>query len=325
MSMTAKPAREYRMLENAFRHVSDRVLNLRDALDGAPGFCLALAILAAIAGADYVTGLEVSFLVFYLIPVCVAAWFCGLAPGLGVSFLTTVTWEVVNRNAGLQYSSAWADVWNTASRFAFYAMVAYLFVLNRRAHTQLAWLSDTDALTGLANRRKFARRLEAEIERQKRTGRPLSLAFLDIDHFKALNDEHGHEAGDAALRVVAAILREKLQQTHIPARIGGDEFAIILPEIDGADAEILLAAIQDSLLRAMREKAWKLTFSIGLAHGIADIGADAWLHAADEAMYSVKRQGRNAINFRPIAHPTAKPSHSPGPSLDPETGAWLGR
>jgi diguanylate cyclase (GGDEF)-like protein len=272
-----------------------------DRLSRGGAFAIALASLVVLGIIDYATGVEVSFSIFYLIPVSLTAWYCGLMPGIGIAFLSAVIWEVVNRLAGLRYSALWIDVWNPGTRFAFYVCVCYLLVEKRRTERLLEQLSATDPLTGLANRRAFLAQLDVELARQARNTRPLSVVFIDLDHFKALNDGQGHDAGDAALRTVAGILRGSLRKTDLAARLGGDEFALILPETEGSQGEPLVGRLREALLAAMRENGWPITFSMGIAHGVAPIGSDRWLKAADEAMYGVKRDGRDAIRLRPVS------------------------
>lgn len=129
-----------------------------------------------------------------------------------------------------------------------------MLVQNRAANARLEPLSGTDELTGLANRRTFLEWLEMEIDRQQRTGRPLLLAFVDLDHFKSLNDLHGHAAGDLALKQVAEIARAR--KTDTVARIGRDEFALAMPETEGSDGALTLARVQEALLELMRDRDW---------------------------------------------------------------------
>lgn len=264
------------------------------------GGVLSLISLLAITIVDLHSGSELSFAVFYLIPVSLAAWYCGLAPGLIVAVISTVGLETVLRNEGLRYSTLWIDLWNPTARFIFYFFVVYLLVRQRKSLELLQQLASTDPLTCLANRRTLTLRLESEIARQNRTRRPLSLAFIDIDHFKILNDSRGHGAGDHALQRVAAVLRSGLRTSDLSARLGGDEFGLLLPETDGTQASVLLTRLHETLSRDMRERSWPLTFSVGVVHGISSMSSEAWIRAADNLMYDVKRRGRNAINLSEV-------------------------
>ncbi len=162
------------------------------------------------------------------------------------------------------------------------------------ANQQLKEMATTDALTGLANRRAFTERLSVEVDRVKRTGKPLSLVFVDLDHFKRLNDTLGHLEGDAALMQVAGILGEGRRGADLVARYGGEEFAVLLP--DTAHAEALLVAER---LRRAAEAAGlpaKCTLSAGVAtlpeHAATGI---ALIDRADEALYAAKNAGRNRV------------------------------
>ncbi|MDO9244417.1 MAG: sensor domain-containing diguanylate cyclase, partial [Rhodocyclaceae bacterium] len=159
--------------------------------------------------------------------------------------------------------------------------------------------AQVDYLTGLANRRHFIQQGEVELARTLRFGRPLSLLMLDIDNFKAINDIHGHRAGDAALQMLAAHCRDALREIDIIGRIGGEEFAIILPETDGAGASLVAERLRESIARQTltTEKGATLgmTVSIGIAT-LAGGGAarlDDLLSQADTALYEAKRAGRN--------------------------------
>ncbi|HEX2084160.1 MAG TPA: sensor domain-containing diguanylate cyclase [Solirubrobacteraceae bacterium] len=159
---------------------------------------------------------------------------------------------------------------------------------------QVQHLAATDSLTGLPNRETFQRSLSQEVARAARTGGEMSVLLLDLDHFKRINDTLGHQAGDAVLRAVAAVLDESCRPFDTPARYGGEEFAVVLPntgEADGrAAAERLRAAVGESAIDPA------VTVSIGLASYPADgRDGDTLVRAADEALYASKRGGRNRV------------------------------
>jgi two-component system cell cycle response regulator len=163
----------------------------------------------------------------------------------------------------------------------------------------------TDALTGLANGRSFLQSLDRELERSRRQGLPLSILAVDLDHLKRINDQHGHDAGDDALRLVATALAGAVRKFEVVARQGGDEFAVILPSTDVSAARQLAERLCGEL-RTFRVRGEKLSASIGVAswnEGSTD--AAALLKASDEALYRAKRGGRDRVE---VAVPSGRPA-----------------
>ncbi|MFZ5587898.1 MAG: diguanylate cyclase [Thermodesulfobacteriota bacterium] len=162
---------------------------------------------------------------------------------------------------------------------------------------ELERLAVTDELTGLANRRRFRERAEEEFRRAKRYGRPLSLAIMDLDGFKHINDQMGHQVGDEALQAVAAIAAGRVRQSDLLARVGGDEFALLLPETDDGPARALVERLRQAVVAA------DLTTSrgavrLGLSLGVAALAPgqktlDDLMRLADEAMYADKLSRRD--------------------------------
>jgi diguanylate cyclase (GGDEF)-like protein len=174
---------------------------------------------------------------------------------------------------------------------------------------RLEKLATTDTLTGLTNRRHFLALADKEWSRFQRYQRPLSMLMVDIDHFKAVNDRFGHATGDEALKLVAENCRTGQRESDTVGRIGGEEFALLLPETDAAQARVVAERIQSNLaiqpFIADGEPV-VLTVSIGLAAATLSMsGIDALMKAADQALYSAKAQGRNRI-VQFVAKPPAK-------------------
>jgi diguanylate cyclase (GGDEF)-like protein/PAS domain S-box-containing protein len=169
----------------------------------------------------------------------------------------------------------------------------------REARESLHQLVSCDHLTGLANRRAFFEGGELEIVRSARATRPLSLVMIDADHFKRINDEHGHPVGDAVLRHLAAGLSATFRSTDLVARVGGEEFAALLPGADAEQArrvaERLCHAIAAQVVQ-VDGKPIRYTVSAGVATlDAADDGLDGLLRRADQALYDAKRRGRNGV------------------------------
>jgi two-component system chemotaxis family response regulator WspR len=170
-----------------------------------------------------------------------------------------------------------------------------------RANLELQQLAALDGLTGIANRRRFDQALRAEWQRGRRQRTPLALLLCDIDHFKLYNDALGHPAGDLCLKKAAAVLTGQLKRpADLAARYGGEEFAILLPDTDLAGAMLLADACRGALaalaLPHPREDGCAVTMSIGVASMVPDDGGpDTLLAAADTALYTAKRGGRDRV------------------------------
>ncbi|MGM9486722.1 GGDEF domain-containing protein [Ideonella sp. YS5] len=166
-------------------------------------------------------------------------------------------------------------------------------------------LSSRDALTGLANRRSFESGLAREIDRVARSGEPALLLLLDIDHFKRVNDTHGHAVGDLVIQAVAESLRETVRPMDLPARIGGEEFAIILPNCPPAFgltvAERLRIHIEERVIRVGPSQTLGVTVSVGGAYAPQWVRSTAnlWMERADLQLYRAKAEGRNRTCLEP--------------------------
>lgn len=169
-----------------------------------------------------------------------------------------------------------------------------------RLHEQTKEASLTDALTGLANRRAFDGDLDAEVHRAQRYGRPLSLIYADLDHFKSLNDTYGHRAGDIALQNAASTLRATLRGTDRVYRVGGEELVVVAPETSVEQAALTAERLRRAIEACAPVGAPRMTASFGVAElpGHAVDGAGL-LRAADRALYQAKAAGRNCVVVSP--------------------------
>jgi diguanylate cyclase (GGDEF)-like protein len=154
----------------------------------------------------------------------------------------------------------------------------------------------TDHLTGLANRRRFERQLEREVARTRRYGHPFCLLLLDVDHFKRVNDTYGHEGGDEALRRLGHVLQTGTRGVDTAARVGGEEFAVILTETDFAHGLEVAERLRQTVKETDIPEASRVTISIGLAEFSESMREGRELYAAaDAALYEAKRQGRDRV------------------------------
>ena len=164
----------------------------------------------------------------------------------------------------------------------------------RRQNRELAALSRTDGLTRLPNHTAWLEAVEREFARSKREGVPMAVLMVDLDHFKRINDAHGHPAGDEVLRGVAEMLQDALRQHDVPGRYGGEEFGVLLPGSDLASAEAIAERVRRKIEWASFAGSLKVTASIGCAAMQAsDLFAASLVARADRALYAAKAAGRN--------------------------------
>jgi len=184
-----------------------------------------------------------------------------------------------------------------------YLVVIVQDITERKAlEMELRRLATTDPLTDLANRRHFLAQVDLELELLQRYAKPAALLMIDLDHFKQVNDAYGHAAGDAVLRHFAAIARRILRKVDLLGRLGGEEFAALLPGTDaeGAQqlAERLRQTVADSQVHTVSGGAIQVTISIGVTlFALTDANADTVLARADRALYRAKEQGRNRVEI----------------------------
>jgi diguanylate cyclase (GGDEF)-like protein len=176
----------------------------------------------------------------------------------------------------------------------------------RLALTDAERRAQTDSLTGALNRRSLVERLQAACFRARSRGLPISLLFIDLDHFKEINDSYGHLAGDACLRAIIPPIQAELRQSDVVGRYGGEEFVVILSSADAAAAEPLAERIRKRVAEIRVEgygKPIRLTCSIGVATSdTLGVWDEHLIARADEAVYAAKRSGRNRVKLaQPLA------------------------
>ena len=291
--------------------VPPRLAWLRRLNDASPAAILAfsLALMVLIGLADYIIGTEISVTLFYLIPIALIAWFLGWRWGMLGAIIASIVWLVANLAGGLHFSQPAIYVWNSLMRLATDAVVAYLFYQLHQVLQDEQQLARTDYLTGALNSRAFYEALQLEISRAKRYGRPLTLAYIDLDNFKSVNDRLGHLGGDKLLRAMSTAVRGVLRTHDSLARLGGDEFVLLLPETGSVEAQAALGKVRGCLLETMSANHWPVTFSIGVlvCAGVGPAAsADELVRAVDTLMYAVKRAGKNGYTVPRIC-PAAAP------------------
>ncbi len=248
--------------------------------------------------ADYFTGYELSFGIFYFAPIALAAWYADRRAGVSIAMLACLAWLLADAGTVNYYSHPTILIWNALVRFGYFLSIALLLAKLRAKLAAEQQLARTDPLTGIMNSRAFAEQLEYHLALARREGNSITLAYVDLDDFKRINDTTGHNEGDRVLCDVARVLSENTRRTDLVARIGGDEFVLLLPATDLGGAEKLISNLKQRLDRSISCDNSKVTCSIGVV-GFREPPSTAKeaIRASDILMYEVKRRGKNAVAF----------------------------
>ena len=258
----------------------------------------AFLLLATVAVLDYLTGWEVSLTIFYLPPMVLVAWVVGKRAGVLFALLSALVWLLVDALSGHPKAYTLIRIWNAVMLAGYFAVTVVLLAKLRVALEHERNLSRSDPVTGVANTRAFYEWSAKEVERARRYHRPITFVYVDCDDFKVVNDQQGHAAGDEVLREVAKALQEVVRDLDLVARVGGDEFAVVLTETDRTGARVAVGRLREGLLGAMARRGWPVTFSMGVASFVAGAtSVEDALRRADDLMYFAKRRGKSAVEF----------------------------
>lgn len=266
---------------------------------------LAVGVAFAItAFADWATGPSVSLTIGYLFVDCLAAWTMRERAGIAVVLGSVAIGTAINGfgyipaidHAGMSTSIA---IWNTATRAASAIMIVLMVATLRHSIDSERWRASTDYLTRSLNGGAFRSQVERVAREGRRRGGTLLLLYMDLDGFKAVNDRHGHAAGDAVLRGFADEARARMRPDDLFARLGGDEFCALLAIEASAEPEQVAESLHARLSEALRATGHPVTCSMGAVVVDAAAAGDTerLLQLADEAMLEVKRNGKDAIRI----------------------------
>lgn len=261
---------------------------------------LGILLTLLVASGDYLTHTNyvLEFSPFYVVPVSFFSWFIGKRWGLAVAVISAIFGFLIRLNT-LPRAIAF---WDVLVWLALYVSACLTVAQIKRLYAHARYVSRIDPLTRIENRRALFESAARAKNFSDRHGVPLSIAYLDLDGFKQLNDQLGHRTGDKLLVMVAAGIKRALRPTDAVGRVGGDEFVLILPETDGDTAARVLRRVRSELDYVMRRRRWPVTFSIGLVSFSPPLrSVSEMIRAADDAMYTAKCGGKNRVEQRDAA------------------------
>ena len=233
-----------------------------------------------------------------------AGWSCSRNAALGLTLISLLAWGWIDASGAAVWTEALSG---QLVRFAVaLGLVAWMSRLRERL-TEAYQLARLDSLTGLPNRQALVEALDAELSRTRRFGRPFTVAMLDCDGFKGINDRGGHLAGDEVLRRIGLALRQHTRRYDCVGRLGGDEFLLVLSEVDGENAVLVAERLRAALRHFVERDYPMLTFSLGVVtFRTADLDWDECVQQADDAMYAAKRRGPDQTRFEVVDGPTTR-------------------
>jgi diguanylate cyclase (GGDEF)-like protein len=212
------------------------------------------------------------------------------------ALLAAAVWGTADITAGQRYSAEWLYLWNTFARLLVFLFVAALVSSLRGALAEQRKLASLDSLTGVANGRTFNLAAEEAFIGVKRLEYPFTLAYIDLDNFKSINDTLGHTEGDDVLQATAQALAANTRSTDVVARVGGDEFALLLPATDSEAAVELMRQLVSRTRGALESFAMAVSFSAGAATFlIPPSDTDRMVQVADDLMYEAKRSEKGSF------------------------------
>ncbi len=258
---------------------------------------LALITVVPLTGMiHFLAGPTIELSAFYLIPVVLAAWYVGTRMGMLIALLAVADWFVVETQFAPRDVQLGDDVFNAVARLVVFLVVVGFIHLLREALDRANGLARVDPLTQLLNVQALHELGNLELRKAARQRYAMTAMFIDLDEFKSVNDSLGHRAGDAVLCAFAQALRAGIRATDLAARVGGDEFLVVMPDTGPDVAASIAANLRAQLLDAMHSGGWSVTFSLGVSTFLRPPAAiDDLVNRADAMMYRVKDLGKNAI------------------------------
>lgn len=254
-------------------------------------------ILFVLFAADCYVSYEISLSIFYLCPILWILFLTGDRIGtLVFCLLSAIAWLIADISSGLTHSHPLIPLWNMSVRMVFFVIISMLLLKQKKLLAKEQERSRRDALTNVGNLRYFYESSEHETDRALRYGRSMTFVYFDVDDFKQVNDRFGHLQGDRLLRTIASTVNRTIRKTDILARMGGDEFVLLMPEVSFEQANVAIERLRVALLDVLKKEQRLVTLSFGMATFHKPLASvEEMVRIADELMYKSKKAGKNKV------------------------------
>jgi len=267
-------------------------------------FNLCLIFICVLGILDQLNGYEMSFSIFYVLPICMGSWYANRRTGFILCCISAFIWIIVDYTSGHKYSNQFISYWNGLVRGGYFLLISHLTSTVKYNYNIEKELARTDSLTGVMNLRIFKEISESLFNVISRSKCSISICYIDIDNFKNINDTYGHDEGDHVLQTIASTLKASVRKSDSVCRLGGDEFAILLYDTNLSGAKIFTNRILDRLNEVTKDTKSKIGFSIGVAiFNVSPSSSQEAIKFADTLMYRAKKSGGNQIVYGVFAKP----------------------
>lgn len=260
------------------------------------GFVISLIIFYT----DYkILGSAITFTLLYLLPIVLVSWYSGFWYGVVLSVICITEWVFIQFIGGIEPRHRLIFVIDIFTKLAIYLFIIIILLRLKKSLDIEKMLSRKDFLTGVYNRQGFYEILDLELYRMNRNHWPLTIAYLDVDNFKTINDTLGHQTGDKLLIQMTEIIQKHIRKSDTLARVGGDEFILLMPESNIEQAKKSVDKLRLLIMEMMRLNNWQSSVSVGA--GIFsqwDSSPEEIVHTVDRLMYEVKKDAKNNVVYK---------------------------
>jgi diguanylate cyclase (GGDEF)-like protein len=262
----------------------------------APLVAASVLMVALVGVIRWMAGAEYAFSAFFLAPIILSTWYAGRQIGILMSFAGIMVWLAADLMSLSEFSHPAIPIINEILRLIVFLFVVLLISDLKTSLAEQTEIARRDPLTGIVNRSAFIESAEMELKKARRFSYPVSVLYIDVDHFKAVNDRFGHHTGDLLLKTVCRNITDNIRAIDLAGRLGGDELALLLPNADAKGAGTVAQKLGGILRREMQLRGWPATFSMGAAtFQNIKIDIHGMINKADILMYMAKERGRDRI------------------------------